>query len=1045
MAWIEPQWDKGGIVDVNKELALFKGELDEEKAKHWLGQFLMYNIQFTTEILFGVKLHPRQAVLLKSWFHCNYNLAVWGRGSGKTLSYHTNTKLLAKDIGIIPITDLLPNLSFEKEGWKDIDPIYLWNGNDWQKTDKIYIQPKKKCRRVTTNNGYFLEGSTNHLIKVLDFQTCSIVWKKFSEIKNGDRVCISRNEIDYSFSDFSERESYFLGLLAGDGSYTSKSSGACLTTIDQEIIDWVYNNWEIMSYTKKKKSEAIDIKFSTKLIKPLFDKYNIKRTTSYDKVIPQKILACRKSLKFYLMGLFDTDGTCYKTGSISYCSTSEELVKQIHLSLLSFGIISRFYKRKTLSNFGKAWYIDISGENVDIFNKKIGFRLSRKQSRANIEKKRNTNIDVIPGAKEFFQREIKAGQRLTKTLSDEWRNNIRRKKNQKHLSYSTLANYLEFAKKAGFDEKKYENLLEIQKENFFFDEIVDIEDFDHDCLDFNVPNGEMYWANGFINHNSTLVGLWAVLDCVFNPGTHTLIVSQNFRSSRRILENLEKLSNSPEGVLFKQCLDGDLSRRNDIFKYTFINGSTITAVPLSGGEGLRGLRCSRLIIDEALLLSLGIIETILKPFLVSGGNIKEKLQLRELEDKLISRGFMREEDREIFASTSKMILLSSASYQWEDLFKVYKQYLKNIETFEEKDLKVATYSVTQVSYRAIPKDLLDPGIIKDVESGDISQNVVDREYGAIFVSDSSGYFKASKMAECTVPDGQRPCVEIVGEKGAEYVLGIDISLSSGEASDDFAMSVLKIVDKGDKKIGMLVHSYAVAGGAHKDHVAYLHYILTNFNIVYIGVDASQGDNEFTAQANETKLFKDSSVELRDIDAEFNKNDQTDISKQVAKSYNLQARRIVHKQGFSSSWQRMAAEYLQACIDYKNILFAGKAGAVDGLADEMSRFRPNILDTHPYFKDSNGNSESVYSFIEHQDFLIDLTKKECALIEVTSTPSGGQSFDLPSSMKRSTSKTRAKKDNFSSLMLANWCLRVYLESKALPVENSSETFTFFFAR
>lgn len=541
------------------------------------------------------------------------------------------------------------------------------------------------------------------------------------------------------------------------------------------------------------------------------------------------------------------------------------------------------------------------------------------------------------------------------------------------------------------------------------------------------------WGRG--SGKSSLVGVWAVLDCVMTPGTHSLIVSQNFRSSRRILENLEKMANSPEGALFKQCLDGELSRRNDIFKYTFRNGSSITAVPLSGGEGLRGLRCSRLIIDEALLLSLGIIETILKPFLVAGGNIKEKLQLRELEDRLIHKGFMKEEDREVFASTSKMILLSSASYQWEDLYKVYQQYLKNIETFKEVDLKVATYGVTQISYKAVPKDLLDPGIIKDVESGDISQNVVDREYGAVFVSDSSGYFKASKMAECTIPDGQRPCVEIVGEKGAEYVLGIDISLSNAESSDDFAMSLMKIVEKGDKKIGMLVHSYSMAGGAHKDHVAYFHYVLMNFNIVYVIVDASQGSNEFVTQSNETKIFKDSNLELRDIEADFNKNEQHEVPKQIAKSYNLEAKRIVHKQSFTSAWQRMACEYLQACVDYKNILFAGKAGATDGLADEMARFRPSVMDIHPDFKE-----EGVHYFIERQDFLIDLTKRECALIEVTSNPSGGQSFDLPSSMKRTTSKTRARKDNFSSLLLANWGVRMYLESQSLPKEKTFNTFT-----
>ena len=554
------------------------------------------------------------------------------------------------------------------------------------------------------------------------------------------------------------------------------------------------------------------------------------------------------------------------------------------------------------------------------------------------------------------------------------------------------------------------------------------------------------WGRGA--GKSTLIGFWLVLYSLFNPNSHSLIVSQNFRSSRRILEGLEKLAKAGDGggALFQQCLDGDLSRRNDIFKYTFLNGSTITAVPLSGGDGLRGLRASCLVIDEAVLLSLNIIETILKPFLVSGGNIKKKLQLRELEDRMIKKGILKEEDREVFGSTSKMILLSSASYQWEDLYKIYQQYNKNVDENTEEDLKVASYSITQISYKAVPEDLLDKAIIKDVESGGISQNIVDREYGAIFVSDSSGYFSAKKMALCSVPDGQRPTIELVGDKDAEYVLGIDISLSSGEDSDNFAMSVLKIIDKPtdpSKKIGMLVHSYAIAGGAHKDHIAYLYYLLNNFNIVYIGVDASQGDNEFTTQANESKLFKDAGIELRDIVADFNKTDQSEVIGQVRESYNFQAKRIVHKQGFGGPWQKMANEYLQACIDFKNVMFAGKAAAVDGLGEQMAKNRPWILDNHTDFKadpDNNKQGESPLSFIEIQDYLIESTKRECALIEVTGTQTGGQHFDLPASMKRSKSKTRQRKDSYSSFLLANWCLRTYIDMQSMPVEEVETSFT-----
>jgi hypothetical protein len=540
------------------------------------------------------------------------------------------------------------------------------------------------------------------------------------------------------------------------------------------------------------------------------------------------------------------------------------------------------------------------------------------------------------------------------------------------------------------------------------------------------------WGRG--GGKSTLIGFWAVLDCIFNPNTHTLIVSQNFRSSRRILENLEKLANAPEGALFKQCIKGELSRRNDIFKYTFLNGSTLTAVPLSGGDGLRGQRCSRLIIDEAVLISLGMIDTILKPFLVAGGDIKQKLKLRELEDKLIAKGYMDEADRQIFGSTSKMILLSSASYQWEDLYKIYEQYLKTINDAKEEDIKVASYCITQIGYKAIPEDLLDKGVIQDVESGNISQSILDREYGAIFVSDSSGYYSAKKMSLCTIPDGQFPIVEITGERGEEYVLGIDLSWSSGEDSDNFAMSLMKLVKRPDgKRIGMLVHSYSVAGGNLKDHIAYLHYILTNFNVVYIGVDASQGDNEFTTSANESKLFKDAGIELKDIDADFNKVDMSELIGQVAKSYNFQARRIVHKQHFGSDWQRAANEYLQACIDYKGVLFAGKAAATDAI-QHLTANKLEILNIHPEFKD-----EGMHYFVELQDGLIDQTKRECALIEVKGSPTGGQQFGLPVSMSRSKSKSRQRKDNYSSFLLANWCVKVYVEAMAKPREETHNNF------
>ena len=1021
-------------VDVNEEILKMKGEFTEQQARWTLGWFLEYNLAFTCRILMGMILHARQVLYIKAWWHNNFNIAIWGRGTGKTSIYDTSTQLLAKDIGLVPITELLPNISFEKEGWQKIKKTYLWNGKGWQETDKIYVQPNKPCLTLKTNRGYELTGSTNHMIKVLDKNNCKIVWKRYHELKVNDYVCISRNLPEFEFEEHAcRREAYLIGLLIGDGCYAkSTGRGATITTADQDTIDWVSKNWEIQSYTEKIGTTAIDINLSYKLIDPLFEKYGIERTTSYFKKIPSKIMASKMMLRETLSGLFDTDGTAEKRGNaISFCSTSRYLAKQVHISLSLFGIISTLSEKKTKSDFGKAWVVNITGNDVKIFGERIGFKLSRKQKLINTDIKNNTNLDVVPGAKEFFQANVKTNFRLKGELSKEWRNSIRRKENQEHLSYSSLDNYLKFAKKAEIDDDKYTNLSEIVDENFYFDKIESLTSLNADCIDFNVPDGEMYWANGFINHNSTLAAVFACLYAILKPNTSILIVSQNFRSSRRILENVESIATSPAGALLLQVFKNEkLSRRNDLFQWELKNGSKITAVPLSNGEGLRGLRASVLIVDEALLVPLRIIKEILQPFLVAAGDVTQKLRTREREDALIKKGVMTEEQRTDFPSDAKMILLSSASYQWEDLYKVYCTYLENAKHGTPEEREVASYSVTQVSYEAVPPGFLDSAILKDILSGETPQSIIDKEYRARFIESSDSYFSLKKMNDCTIKDMQEPCVEVVGEQGAEYVLGIDPSFSSAESSDHFAMSLLKVIPKGDKKVGMLVHSYAVAGGNLKDHILYLYYLITHFNIVYIGIDASQGDEvEFINSCNNSSTFKNAGIDLKALDADFGKEDMSQLAQQIKKSYNREARRIVQKQSFHSAFQRAANEYLQACVDYKNIWFASKIQFVDGLGDRLGKSYADLMILNPktghatFAKDNVG----IYEFMELQGSLVDLTKKECSLVEVNSSELGNQSWSLPQSMKRSKSASRVRKDNYSSLLLANWCLKNYLAS------------------
>ena len=218
-----------------------------------------------------------------------------------------------------------------------------------------------------------------------------------------------------------------------------------------------------------------------------------------------------------------------------------------------------------------------------------------------------------------------------------------------------------------------------------------------------------------------IASVFCFLQCIFEPGTKILIAGPTFRTARFIFNNLEKLVDSKGAELLSQCF-GAKSKRNDQFEWS-INGGTITAIPLNG-EKIRGFRANVLVLDEYLLLPEDIIKTVLMPFLVAPQNMKERLEIREMENRLIEQGAMKEEDRMVFENNSKMIALSSASYTFENLFKTYKEWMEKIQNKDHHDAK---YFISQMSYEALPEEMVDPTIIEEAQEGGSSHFSFQRE------------------------------------------------------------------------------------------------------------------------------------------------------------------------------------------------------------------------------------------------------------------------------------------------------------------------------
>jgi hypothetical protein len=529
------------------------------------------------------------------------------------------------------------------------------------------------------------------------------------------------------------------------------------------------------------------------------------------------------------------------------------------------------------------------------------------------------------------------------------------------------------------------------------------------------------WSRGMSKSFTT--GVFAFLDAILNQGVEIGIISKSFRQSKMIFKKIEDILAKPEAAMLAQCVTRK-AKNNDQWTLE-IGTSRIHALPLGDGEKLRGFRFHRIIIDEFLLMPERIYNEVIVPFLSVVENPTEREELYNLETKMIDEGKMTEEERHVWPN-NKLIMLSSASYKFEYMYKLYQKF-ENLIQGDIPEEGNAHRTIMHFSYDCAPRQLYDQNLINQAKAS-MSQSQFDREFGAIFTDDSSGYFKISKMAKCTIEDGQSPCVEVAGEAQDEYLLAFDPSWAETESSDDFAMQVFKLHD--EKRTGTLVHNYAVPGARMKDHIFYFHYLLKHFNIVSIVGDYN-GGVQFINACNESGLFKQSGTEIGVATAELDKIETyQDSLRQLRLEMEGDKKKICILRKPTSGWIRSANELLQSNFDHRRIFFGSRAVNDDYQKQRMKRIpikEINFLRNADNLE-KQSRAAKMIDFVEHQVDMIEKTKAQCALIQIKTTPQGTQTFDLPDNLKRQGGADKARKDSYSALVLGNWMLKVHYDMK-----------------
>lgn len=740
--------------------------------------------------LLRVDLAPIQRLIFKDMWFRNYVIAVCGRGVGK--STHVNSLTHFKEKGLVYLNEVLPPIpSYLRDGEEEVinwcDEIYTSEG--FRNTEKLSLEKGIEGKRVITQNGFTSMGSNHHPLLTLDIKG-NFIYRSLAEFKPGDRVCIQRNQQVFGKHVFPLADAFLIGLFIGDGCI-GEGYPPNITTADSYITAFctnycIDNSIEYRVAEDKRTRNTVSIYF--KKFESFFDRYGVKRTLSYDKVVPYSIrTATREVQKQFLRGYFSADGGVER-GAVSCCSVSKNLIIEIQQMLLNFGIVSRHRKKKTKSKFGKAYILYLGSKDALLFKKLIGFGIDRKQSLLDkyfINRKLNVNKDTIPYA-------LQMCYSITKYYHSTYRT---RKKpafrikinNKKELTYSRLGKFLAQCaevEKAGFSLMEVwgeiDKLKEIFKYNYFFDTVTSVKDWKGDCYDFEMspvdgkePN---YFSNGFINHNTFLLGVLAALSSLLYPGYRVGLIAPVFRQSKMIFSEVEKLYS--KSSILKEATEKRPTRGSDTCYLKFksvggYNGSFIEALPLGDGGKIRGSRFYLILIDELAQVPDKVLDMVVRPMGATTLEPMENVRRLQQQRKLIDKGLATEDDFED-NSVNKMVMASSGYYKFNHMWRRMKDYWRQMDLHKDE----SQYKVWQVPYWDLPEGFLDINNITEAKRI-MSAAEYRMEYEAGMTSDSEGFFKASLLEACSIGTGFS--VELDGDSRGEYVLGVDPS-QGGTAS-----------------------------------------------------------------------------------------------------------------------------------------------------------------------------------------------------------------------------------------------------------------------
>ena len=524
---------------------------------------------------------------------------------------------------------------------------------------------------------------------------------------------------------------------------------------------------------------------------------------------------------------------------------------------------------------------------------------------------------------------------------------------------------------------------------------------------------------------SFILALYAIIRALFMPRRKIIIVGAAFRQSKVLFEYMDTIwKNAP--VLRDLCASNSGPRRDVDRCVMHIGHSTITALPLGDGSKIRGQRANDIIADEFASIPRDIFENVVAGFAAVASSPIEKVKQKSKEAMAKKLGVSIPTQRvDNPVDMSNQIILSGTAYydfnHFSEYWKRYKQIVNSggsIRKLEEvfngsipADFDWTNYSVTRIPVTKLPLGFMDAGQVGRAKAT-VHTGIYQMEYGAVFTTDSQGFFKRS-LIEGVTTSPTNPAklasgevwfeASLKGDSGKKYVFGVD----PASEVDNFSIIVME-VEEDHRKV---VHCWTTTRKSHKellksrivdedDFYSFcakkIRQLMKVFPCAEIAMDAQGGGIAVMEALHDRDKIPPGEVAIWPVIDEDKAKDTDDHA-------GLHILRMC--QFAKYDWLAEANHGLRKDFEDKSVLFPYFDSVSLGVALEVDKSVGRKYDT-----------------LEDCVMEIEELKDELSMIVMTVTSNGRERWDTPEVKTGAGRKSRLRKDRYSSLIMANMSAR-----------------------